>query len=247
MTGDRKLAAIILAAGRGKRMRSKLPKVLHDLHGQPMIHWVVATAQEVGADPIVLVVGHGQQRVKASLRGIKLSFVEQEQQLGTAHAAEQTRPMLGAMDGDIVVLSGDVPGVAPETVHALCDRHRTTGAKATMLTAQLPDPTGYGRILKDDQGHLLRVVEEQDATAQERAIREINGGIYVFDAQTLFATLPLVKNHNRQHEYYLPDVLTLLREQNQMIAIEKARDYKQILGVNTKAELRRIHAEAINE
>ena len=240
MTGDRKLAAIILAAGRGKRMRSKLPKVLHDLYGQPMIHWVVATAQEVGADPIILVVGHGQQR-------IKLFFVEQEQQLGTAHAAEQTRPMLGAMDGDIVVLSGDVPGVAPETVHALCDRHRTTGARATMLTAELPDPSGYGRIVKDDQGHLVRVVEEQDATGQERAIREINGGIYVFDAQTLFATLPLVNNHNRQHEYYLPDVLTLLREQNQMIAIEKARDYKQILGVNTKAELRRVHAEAFNE
>ena len=243
MSQDRPLAALILAAGRGRRMESELPKVLHDVGGQPMIHWVVATAQEVGAQPIVLVVGHGRQRVTDSLKGIAVSFVHQTEQLGTAHAAEQARPELGHLQGDIVVLSGDVPGISPATVRALCQRHSRTRAKATLLTAELPDPAGYGRIMKDAQGHLLRVVEEADATGDERSIREINSGTYVFDAQALFAALPLVQNLNRQHEYYLPDVLSLLREQKQLIAIEKASNYRQILGVNTKSELRKVHAE----
>ena len=237
------LAAVILAAGRGKRMRSEMPKVLHNVGGQPMIHWVVATAQELGAHPIILVVGHGHQQVRDSLKGNNLSFVHQEEQLGTAHAMEQTRTLLAAFQGDIVVLSGDVPGIAPDTVQALILRHAKTSARATMLTADLPDPTGYGRIIKDARGHLVRVVEEKDATSEERAISEINGGIYVFDSHAIFDVLPRVQNLNRQHEYYLPDVLSLLREQNQIIAIEKAQDYRQILGVNTKSELRKVHAE----
>ena len=243
MSQDHPVAALILAAGRGRRMESELPKVLHDVGGQPMIHWVVATAQEVGAQPIVLVVGHGHREVTDSLKGITVSFVQQLEQLGTAHAVEQARPVLGDLRGDIVVLSGDVPGISPATVRSLCRRHWQTRAKATLLTAELPDPSGYGRILKDSQGHLLKVVEESDATAAERAIQEINSGTYVFDAQALFKALPLVKNVNRQHEYYLPDVLALLREQKQLIAIEKASDYRQILGVNTKSELRLVHAE----
>ncbi|MFB0516826.1 MAG: NTP transferase domain-containing protein [Candidatus Neomarinimicrobiota bacterium] len=238
-----KLAAVILAAGKGKRMNSDLPKVLHEVGGRPMIQWVVATAQELGADPIVLVVGHGYQQVKAALKGANVSYAIQHEQLGTAHAVEQTRPMLADFEGSIVVLSGDVPGVSPRTIRDLCQRHQGSNAKATMLTAELDDPTGYGRVLKDGDGNLLRVVEEKDATDEERTIQEVNGGIYVFDTQALFATLPRVKNHNKQNEYYLPDVLYILKEQNQIVAVEKAKDFKEILGVNTREALRKVHAE----
>ncbi len=243
MKPPRKLAAVILAAGKGKRMRSDLPKVLHEVGGRPMIHWVVSTAREVGAEPIVLVVGRGHRQIKAALKGAGVSYVIQHEQLGTAHAVEQTRPLLEGFDGDIVVLSGDVPGISPRTITALCRRHERTGAKATMLSAELDNPTGYGRVLKDAEGHLLRVVEEEDATDEERAVREVNGGIYVFDSRALFATLPLVQKNNKQNEYYLPDALYILQEQNQVVAVEKATDYKEILGVNTKEELRKVHAE----
>jgi len=240
-----KLAAVILAAGRGKRMKSELPKVLHEVGGRPMVHWVVDTAREIGADPIVLVVGLGREQVKASLKGTGVAFVLQGKPLGTAHAVEQTRPLLADFDGEIMVLSGDVPGVSPQTIRNLCRRHKQTGARATMLTAELDDPTGYGRVIKDADGHLLRVVEEKDATDEERAIHEVNGGIYVFDARTLFDTLPQVQNQNKQNEFYLPDVLYILQEQTQIVAVEKA-DYKEILGINTEEELRKVHAEVFN-
>ena len=246
MKSSCKLAAVILSAGRGKRMKSDLPKVLHEIGGRPMVHWVVDAAREVGAEPIVLTVGLGHKQIEVSLEGMGITFVLQDKPLGTAHAVEQTRSILSGFDGAILVLSGDVPGITARTIKTLCRYHEQTGAKATMLTAELDDPTGYGRVIKDNDGHLLRVVEERDATDEERAIREINGGIYIFDAQALFATLPLVKNNNKQNEYYLPDVLYILREQNQLVAIEKADNYKEILGVNTTEELRRVHAKVFN-
>jgi bifunctional UDP-N-acetylglucosamine pyrophosphorylase/glucosamine-1-phosphate N-acetyltransferase len=211
-----------------------------------MVHWVVDTAFAVGADPIVLVVGRGRELVEKSLKNTGVRFVIQHTPLGTAHAVEQTRPILAQLDTKVLVLSGDVPGVTRQAINALCRRHDQTGAKATMLTAELPNPTGYGRVIKNEEGHLLRVVEEKDATEEERSIREINGGIYLFDAEALFQTLPLVQNHNKQNEYYLPDVLYILREQNQIVAIEKADNPKDILGINTQEELRIVHAEVFN-
>ncbi|UCD37991.1 MAG: NTP transferase domain-containing protein [Fidelibacterota bacterium] len=243
MMPDPKLAAIILAGGRGKRMNSDHPKVLHVVGGRPMIHWVIDTAKSVGADPLVVVVGRGRRHVKESLKDTGVMFATQHKPLGTAHAVEQTRSILASYKGCILVLSGDVPGISPGTIKGLCRRHGQTKARATMLTAEVDKPTGYGRVLRDSEGHLLRVVEEKDATDEERTIREINGGIYVFDSQALFDTLPLVQNNNKQNEFYLPDILYILREQNQIVAIEKASNYKEILGVNTKEELRKVHAE----
>jgi UDP-N-acetylglucosamine diphosphorylase/glucosamine-1-phosphate N-acetyltransferase len=241
-----KLAVVILAAGRGKRMKSDLPKVLHAIGGRPMVHWVVDAAREVGAEPIVLVVGLGHKQIKVSLEATGVTFVLQDKPLGTAHAVEQTRSILSGFKGTIVVLSGDVPGITASTIRTLCQRHEQTGARATMLTAEVDDPTGYGRVIRDTDGNLLRVVEEKDATDEERAIREINSGIYIFESDALFATLPLVRNKNKQNEYYLPDILYILREQNQLVAIEKADNYREILGVNTNEELRRVHAKVFN-
>jgi bifunctional UDP-N-acetylglucosamine pyrophosphorylase/glucosamine-1-phosphate N-acetyltransferase len=178
-----------------------------------------------------------------SLSYSSAKYVIQNKPLGTGHAVEQSRSILENFTGDILVLSGDVPGIKDGTIERLRQRHKLTNAKATMLTADVADPTGYGRVIRDEAGHLLRVVEERDASSEERLILEINGGIYVFNAGALFQTLPMVKNNNKQKEYYLPDVLYILREQNEIVAIEKADDYREILGINTKQELRKVHAE----
>ena len=156
---------------------------------------------------------------------------------------EQTRSQLENFDGDILVLSGDVPGLKADTLIKLIEAHRNSGAVASMLTADVEHPKGYGRVLKDNDGLLVGVVEEKDATDDQRAIREINSGIYIFQARMLFDTLPLVKNLNNQQEYYLPDVLYLLREQNLPIAVEKVENYHEILGVNTVEELREINED----
>lgn len=243
MKPTRNLAAVILAAGKGKRMVTDLPKVLHEFRGRAMIHWVVDSAKSVGADPIAVVVGHRHGLVETALEGSGAMFAYQPEQLGTAHAVEQTRSHLIDFQGDVLVLSGDVPGISVRTLKSLIKRHRDTGAKGTMLTAEVDQPTGYGRVIKDDSGHLVRVVEEKDAQEHERGIREINSGIYVFDAHALFATLPLIQNNNKQNEYYLPDILYILKEQNQIVTVEKAENFREIQGVNTKEELRRIHED----
>ena len=243
MSQSCQLAAVILAAGKGKRMASDLPKVLHEVGGRPMIHWVVDTALDAQVDPIVVVVGQDRGQVMESLSHAPVQFVIQDQPVGTGHAVEQSRSVLENFNGGILVLSGDVPGIKGDTIRHLCQRHQQTKAKAIMLTAVVDDPTGYGRVIRDKHGNLLRVVEEKDASPEESLVREINGGIYLFDALTLFRTLPMVKNNNKQKEYYLPDVLYILREQNEIVAIEKVDDYREILGVNTKQELSIVHAE----
>lgn len=235
------LAVVILAAGKGSRMNSNLPKVLHEVGGRPMVNWVVDTAHMIGADPVVVIVGHRHTLVESKLADEAVWFALQGEQKGTAHAVEQTRSQLENFDGDILVLSGDVPGLKAETLIKLIKAHRNSGAVASMLTADVEHPTGYGRIVKDENGLLVTVVEEKDATDDQRAIREINSGIYIFQAERLFDTLPLVKNKNNQQEYYLPDVLYLLREQNLPITVEKAENYHEILGVNTLDELREIN------
>ncbi len=240
---DRPLAAVILAAGKGMRMDDQRPKVLHRLGDKTLIEWVVATAIELGAKPIVVVVGYRHEHVRSVLEGSGVRFALQTDQLGTAHAVEQTRPWLEVFSGDVAVLSGDVPGISVASLRRLCRRHWETVAKATMLTGVVDDPTGYGRVVKDKDGHLLKVVEEKDATEEERTIKEINAGIYLFQADALFQALPLVRNHNKQNEYYLPDVLYILGEQKHIVTVVTADNPKEILGVNTQEELRRIHAE----
>ena len=236
-------AAVIMAAGRGVRMDDDRPKVLHEFSGRPMISTVVKTAQTVGAEPIIVVVGYGADQVKAALTGEKVSFVDQVEQLGTAHAVLQAAPLLDDFTGDVVVLSGDVPALSVKTLERMIRRHREADAAATLLAADLPDATGYGRVILDDDGQLRKVVEHKDATPQERTVNFINGGIYLFKAKYLLQALAKVGNINKQNEYYLPDTLYILKEQSLTVAVEKVTDFREILGVNTKAELEKLNEE----
>ena len=245
MTGGvrRGLAAVIMAAGKGERMQDDLPKVLHELGGKPMILWVVSLAEALQAKPVIMVVGHPAERIRALLAGHDLQYALQADPRGTADAVNQAAPMLKGFVGDVAVLSGDVPAITLETLSRLVTKHRETGAAATLLAAEVPDPAGYGRVISGDGGHLLKVVEERDATAEEQAVKIVNTGIYVFKAEALFSSLALVQNDNKQNEYYLPDTLYILKEQSETVAVEKTVDYRRVLGVNTKDELRKLHEE----
>ena len=197
---------IILAAGKGTRMKSDLPKVLHEVGGKPMVEMVLETSQAAGAEKIVTVVGHGAERVEAVLAG-RSEFALQAEQLGTGHAIQMAEPQLGDAEGMTLIGSGDAPLFTVDTFNKLFDFHEQSGNAVTVLTAIAPDPTGYGRIIRDENGNVIRIVEQKDATPEEAAVNEINTGVYVFDNQLLFSSLKQVTNDNAQGEYYLPCLL----------------------------------------
>ena len=232
-----RIGVILLAAGQGKRMRSSLPKVLHSLCGKPLFLHPLAVAQKLQPRKIVIVIGHGAESVQRSYAGTDVSWVIQEQQLGTGHAALCARKVFNDFSGDILILSGDVPLIMQSTVDAMIDMHRDQQAALTLMTADLDDPKGYGRILRDGYGAIRGIVEERDATATERQIKEVNAGVYVASSEFLFAALERVKNHNQQGEYYLPDIVTIGLAQNQKIATFRVDDLREMMGINTREEL----------
>ncbi len=234
----KKLATVILSAGQGKRMKSDLPKVLHPLLGRPMVHYVIDVAEQVGSVRTVLIVGHKKERVIEATRQRDVEYVEQREQLGTGHAVLQAAPLFKDFPGDILVLSGDVPLLRARTLQQLIDVHRRDEAVATMLTAHMEDPTGYGRVVRDAQGFVQEIVEEKDATDAIRQIKEINVGIYVFQAQPLFEALPRVDNNNAQGEYYLPDVLKIFVQEGRRIAAVPSPDPEETHGINTVEQLK---------
>lgn len=205
-----KLAAVILAAGKGTRMKSALPKVLHAVAGKPMVTFPVDVARKLGCHPTVLVVGHGAEAVKDELAGSAASFALQAEQLGTGHALLCAREALRDFSGTLLLLCGDVPLLREETLERLITEHRTNRAAVTVLTAELADPFGYGRILREGD-QVLGIVEEKDASREQKAIREINTGIYAFEAPFVFEALAGVDCDNAQREYYLTDVLAAAR------------------------------------
>ena len=231
------LAVIILAAGKGTRMNSDLPKVLHPIGDLPMITRVVRTAYALQANPIIPVLGYKHELVQSALKNESVECALQLEQLGTAHAVLQCRNILKDFRGNVLILYGDVPLIKVETLANLLSRHNETDTKSTILTTDLPDPTGYGRIIRNNDHSLMKIVEEKDATNEERKVNEINTGIYVFDAQTLFQLLPLVGNNNKQNEYYLPDVLNLIIQEKGKVAIDKIKNYVEIQGVNNIKQL----------
>ena len=236
----RPLAAVILAAGKGKRMKSDLAKVLHQVLGRPMVMYVIDQARAVGAEPIIVVVGHQREQVMEVLRPTGVLFAIQEEQLGTAHAVAQAEPLLTGFEGDVLVLCGDVPLLSPTRIRELIEVHRSTRATATLLVGRTKEPFGYGRIVRDAQGFVDRIVEEKDATPEERAIEEVNIGTYVFDARKLFATIPLVGNDNAQGEYYLPDVVKIMRERGERVAAVLTPDFAESMGVNSIEQLHEV-------
>lgn len=231
-----KIHAVVLAAGQGTRMKSKLYKVLHPVCGKPMVQHVVDTMATMQVEDIVVVVGHGADAVRAKL-GEGVAYALQEEQLGTAHAVQQAAPFLQDKEGTTFLLYGDVPLLSTETLSALLTYHEEQGAAATVLTAVLPDPTGYGRIVRNEAGEVLRIVEHKDATEVERAIREINTGIYCYDNQKLWKALAEVKNDNAQGEYYVTDVVGILRDAGEKVAAFEAADPDETMGVNDRVQL----------
>ncbi|NIM96601.1 MAG: NTP transferase domain-containing protein [candidate division Zixibacteria bacterium] len=231
--------AVILAAGKGKRMKSDLPKVLQKLHGKPMVEYVINTAKELGVERIILVIGHRWEKAKKSLEHLNVEFVVQEQQLGTGHAVLQTRELLSNFEGDVLILCGDVPLLRPDTLKQLVNEHRERKAHATVLTAVFDDPAGYGRVIRGKSGLVQKIVEDKDATAEEREVREINTGTFCFDRASLFSVLENVRNDNKQGEYYLTDTFKLLLDQKRPIWAVVASDPSETVGINSEEELER--------
>jgi bifunctional UDP-N-acetylglucosamine pyrophosphorylase / glucosamine-1-phosphate N-acetyltransferase len=230
------LAAVILAAGQGTRMKSTLPKVLHEVAGQPMLAHVVKVAGMLGADPILAVIGHGADRVRSACGATGVTFALQAEQLGTGHALQCAAPNLAGFSGDLLLLCGDVPLLRVETLTALLDHHRAEQATVTVLTAILANPHGYGRIIRGDGG-VERIVEEKDATPAERAVREINTGIYVFAAPRVFSLLAGLTNTNAQGEYYLTDVIAAARSAQERVAALAIAHAEEAMGINDRVQL----------
>ncbi|MFA1643564.1 bifunctional UDP-N-acetylglucosamine diphosphorylase/glucosamine-1-phosphate N-acetyltransferase GlmU [Chryseomicrobium imtechense] len=230
------LFAVVLAAGKGTRMKSSLYKVLHPVCGKPMVDHVVGNMEKLGASEIVSVVGHGAEMVKETL-GDRSTYVVQEEQLGTAHAVQQAEQVLDGREGTTIVICGDTPLITPETIQQLMETHKEAGAKATILTAIVEDPTGYGRILRGQDDLVTGIVEQKDATPDQQKVQEINSGTYCFDNQALFEALKKVDNNNSQGEYYLTDVISILKEQGEAIAAFAAADADELLGVNDRVAL----------
>lgn len=228
--------AVILAAGQGTRMKSKLYKVLHPVCGKPMVQHVVDHIQTLDVNRIVTVVGHGAEQVQQQL-GDKSEYVLQAEQLGTAHAVQQAEAILGNEEGTTLVVCGDTPLIRPETMQALFEHHQAKNAKATILTAIAENPTGYGRILRGNNGQVEQIVEQKDASAEQQLVREINTGTYCFDNKLLFETLKLVKNDNAQGEYYLPDVIEILQKQGDIVEAYVTDNFEETLGVNDRVAL----------
>ncbi len=233
---------VILAAGKGTRMKSAAPKVLHRAGGFSLIEHVLRAAAALAPATTVVVVGHMAERVEAALPiRLGLRFALQEPQLGTGHALLQAEPHLAGQTGTVVLLSGDVPLLRPETLTALVDRHIASSAAATVLTARVDRPQGYGRIVRQD-GRIEAIVEDKDATAAEREIDEINSGIYAFALAPLFDALRSIGAANAQGEYYLPDLVKIYRGQGLAVETVSLDDPREIMGVNSRKELAEVTA-----
>lgn len=230
--------AVVLAAGQGTRMKSKLYKVLHPVCGKPMVEHVVDQLNELELENVVTVVGHGAEMVSEQL-GKRSEYVLQEEQLGTAHAVMQANDILSDKDGVTLVVCGDTPLITKETMDSLLSYHEEQKAKATILTARADNPFGYGRLIRDENGSVQRIVEQKDASDTEQEVTEINTGTYCFDNKTLFETLQLVNNENSQGEYYLPDVIEILQQKGEIVAAYQTPNFDETMGVNDRVALSR--------
>ncbi|MGF1515858.1 MAG: bifunctional UDP-N-acetylglucosamine diphosphorylase/glucosamine-1-phosphate N-acetyltransferase GlmU [Elainellaceae cyanobacterium] len=231
------VAVAILAAGRGTRMKSRLPKVLHELGGRSLVEHVLLSLKQINPERRLVIVGYEKDQVRHSLAddssGVPLEFVEQTEQLGTGHAAQQLIPHLQDFTGDVLVLNGDVPLLRPETLERLLHTHQSQRNEATILTAQLSNPQGYGRVFCDGQNVVTQIIEHRDCTKAQRQNPRINAGVYCFRWETLMAVLPKLQTNNDQKEYYLTDVIGMMAP---VMAVDVA-DPGEILGINDRVQL----------
>ena len=229
-----------MAAGKGKRMKSDLPKVLHQLAGKPLVHHVIELAKIVGSSKIVLIIGHKRELVIEQTKHLEVEWVVQEQQLGTGDAVRVCKSILSDFMGDVLVLSGDVPLLRPETVTEAWKLHRETESAATVFTFEPEDPTGYGRVVRGSEGELNYIVEHKDANEEEKAVREVNGGIYFFRNDLMFKALEQISNDNASNEYYLTDTISVLRNSGYWVSAFLVKDRKEMAGINSKEQLQEL-------
>ena len=230
-----RLETLILAAGKGTRMRSKLPKVLHKVGGKEMLRHVIDAAKGAGSEREVVVIGSGAKLVEQAISGVE--FVLQEEQLGTGHAVLSAQKNFEQSDGTLLILCGDTPLLTSKLLKNFTAAHENSKCAATVLTAKMPDATGYGRIIREEDGTFKKIVEEKDTTDFEKKIREVNAGVYCFDVKKLFGALEKIKNDNAQGEYYLPDVLTILKDAGEKISAFTAEYADETLGINSRVQL----------
>ena len=241
--------SVILAAGMGTRMKSKMPKVLHKVCGKPLSKWVIDASKAAGADKVCAVVGHKAETVKEVL-GDVCEFALQTEQKGTGHAVMQAIDVIKNSKGEVVILNGDTPLITAETINKAIEYHKNNGNQATVITAILDDATGYGRIVRDNDGSVLKIVEQKDASEEEKKIHEVNPGMYVFDAQSLVYALDKITPNNAQGEYYLTDTLEILLSAGKKIGGYAISDNDEIRGINDRVQLNeaeKIMQKRINE
>lgn len=239
------LAVIILAAGKGTRMKSDKPKVLHKIGSKSIIERVVLTTQKLLPKKIVIVVGYKFTLIKENLNKLNVNYALQEEQNGTGHAVMQCKKELNSFDGETLILSGDVPLINYETLQKMYEVHIKTQSAATVLTADIKNPFGYGRIIKNNNDFSF-IKEEKDATIDEKKINEINAGIYIFNNKILFKHIEKISNNNNQKEYYLPDVFPLIIKNKQKVSTFKINNDYEIKGVNTIEQLNELNIYAKN-
>jgi len=231
------IETVILAAGKGTRMRSDLAKVLHKLCGKPLLTYVLDTVDILGLGAPYVIVGHQAHKIEELYKGRSVRFVLQKEQLGTGHALLQAEPYLAGKDVTILLLNGDMPLIGADVLSKLIGYHREKKASATVLTAVLGDPAGYGRIIRNGHGDLEKIVEQKDGSLGELEVREINTGTYCFESRDIFASLDEVKPENSQHEYYLTDIIQILKKHRKKVCAHLMDDPSLAIGVNTKEHL----------
>lgn len=237
------LSAIVLAAGKGKRMKSSLPKVLHPILGRPVISYVIDAVKGIKPERTLVVIGHGSEEIKKTLTSNRLEYVIQSEQLGTGHAVLSAKGVLKGFNGHILILNGDSPLVRPETIKRFINSHFKAGYSLSILTANVENPTGYGRLIRNSKGDVLKIVEERDASSQERVINEINSGIYCVESSLLWKALEKVRRNNYQKEIYLTDIVYLSSSVGERVNGFLIKDAEQVLGINNRVEL--MNAEGI--
>lgn len=234
---ERDLLCLVLAAGKGTRMKSDQAKVLHSLCGRPLLAYVVDAARRIGAARTVIIIGHQADQVRESVRGGDLVFAEQREQLGTGHAVRVAGEHFRDWKGPILILCGDVPLLKTETLELLLREHRASGATVTVLTTLLEDPGSYGRVIKGEDGAVLRIVEARDASEEERRVREINAGIYCVGGGFLAEAVGEIRNENAQKEYYLTDIVEIARGRGLRVRSVVAGFPPEVMGINTPEDL----------
>ncbi len=231
-----KLKTVILAAGKGTRMKSDLPKVLHTINDIPMAKYVGDAARAAGSDELCYVVGYKREQVEAALAADDTVFAIQDEQLGTGHAVKCASEFIGD-SGQVLILCGDTPLITGETLAEFIDYHRANGNAVTVLSAIIDNPAGYGHIIRDENGEFVKSVEHKDATADEQQVKEVNAGMYVFEAAALGSALALLKSDNAQGEYYLPDTLEIIKARGEKAGAYILDDTDEIMGVNSPDQL----------